>query len=151
MPNEYSDFIVEQASLLLEAAVRLDDETTAEVLGAIVERHGHRGVYSLCVCLADTVRQIAFNNQPRGDGTLTGPIVVVEQYDHTDLRNTGDLWASRFVSSYINGDDETTKSLFTSSITDVATHVGGVTELICMAADVTRQRLNENRDRESRN
>jgi hypothetical protein len=116
-----------------------DPDETCRLLEEIAEGYGASGMYAACCALAETVRQFAFPSVRRGDGTLTGEMLVVEQMPGSK----GDpraLWACRFVASYINGDSGTSIALFYGSVADEDAHTGGVIALLALAASLTRQR-----------
>lgn len=136
--SERMQFLTDRTMRLLCAAMDRDPEQAANLLGEIGERYGHDGVYGVCCALAEAVRTWAFPTVPRGDGSLTGDMLILEKLPGAKDDPATD-WACRFVTSYINGDDDINTALFFGNLGDQELTIGGVTALIGMAGSIGRQ------------
>lgn len=138
--NERLQWLSERTMRLLCAAMDRDPDEVARLLEEISEAYGGQGMYGVCCALSETVRQFAFPGIKRGDGSLTGGMLVIERLPGVaEDDGPHDLWAARFVAAYINGDMDTTDALFFGSMGDEDAHAGGVIALIGMAASIARQ------------
>lgn len=138
--SKRNNWLHEQFSMILSAAMDGEDESAADHLVAVGTKYGHSGVYGICCALAEAVRVLGFPGVQQGDGSLTGDIMIVEKLPGSD-GDPATLWACRFVVAYINGDRDTCTSLFFGSFGHPRAEralVSGVTELIIMAADIAR-------------
>lgn len=136
---ERLEWLSDRTMRVLVAAMDRDGDQVADLLGEIGDAHGAQGMYGVCCALSETVRQFAFPSVRQGDGSLSGDMIAIQKLpgakDEPDA-----LFAARFVAAYINGDHDTTTSLFFGSIRDEEAHAGGVVALIGLAADIARQR-----------
>lgn len=138
--SERTRWLVGRMQRLLCAAMDCAGDETARLLEEIGVTHGPAGMYGVCCALAEVVRRLGFPGFEVGDGSLTGDIAFIEQLDEADNpSDQHDLWAARFVTAYMNGDDDTCFALFSSSMCDEETHAGGVIALVDMAASIARQ------------
>lgn len=144
MPDDDNRLLADLMMRLLCAAIDQDLEEVSRLLGEIGDDHGPNAMFGVCCALAEAVRQFAFPEFPRGDGSLTGDMVAFEKLPGAKTDRETE-WACRFVAAYINGDSETTLALFFGSIDDAELHVGGVVALLGMAADLGRQKEAETR------
>ena len=139
--DERMEFLADRTMRLLVAAMDRDPEQVSRLLEEIADRYDAQGMYGVCCALAQSVLTLAFPEFKRGDGTLTGDMLAIDQLP----TSTGDphaLWACRFVAAYGNGDMDNTDALFFGSMPDENAH-GGVVALIALAADIARQREQE--------
>lgn len=137
--------LYEQFVQLIAAAVIRDNDQVADLLGDIGEERGSEGIFATCCALAQTVLNISFPKARRGDGSLTGDMIIIEQSseDSDHPRAAPALWAARFVAAYANGDNERCADLFFSESIDTSSDrpdfiIVAVVELLRMAADVVR-------------
>lgn len=130
---------------LLCAAMDRDADEVTRLLDEIAQRYDAQGIWGICYALAGAIHKLAFPAVQRGDGTLTGDMLVIDRIPGASTEDPDALWAARFVVAYVNGDADTANALFYGTMADPNQHAGGVIALIAMAADIARQREAEGR------
>lgn len=138
-PDERTRYLGVQAGRILAAARDRNPGVAADCLEKVGERYGHDGVFGVCCAMAAVVQRLAFPGTKRGDGTLDNEhLAIIQQLPGADP-NPDALWAARFVTSYINGDRDTTAALFYGALDFPEEIVAGVVSLVSMAGDVARE------------
>ena len=136
---ERMEYLTRQSMRLIVAAMDRQPDDCASILSDIGERYDAQGIWGICYALAATVHRLAFPSIQRGDGSLTGDMLAIEQLPGHD-GDPAALWAARFVVAYVNGDSGTTNALFDGSMADLDQHMSGVVALVAMAGDIARHK-----------
>lgn len=137
--NERAIYLKRHTSDLMFALVTRNNAGASKAMDNIVGKYGAPGVLTACRTVAETARQITFPGVERGDGTLTGPIMVIERLPEVKVGPDA-LWAARFFTAHANGDDDTLSALFLADYKeDPSRHAGRVATLLKMCAHLIRQ------------
>ena len=129
------------------AAADGDTETISGLMMQVATSEGGpAAVYSLCCSWAEVVMRLGFGRDVRGGdavavmGVLSGTPDNLRQIAPEDAppQYRSQIWATRFVAAYLNGNDDQTMALFAASMDDEERHVGDVVALIGMVGDVLR-------------
>lgn len=136
--SEQTKWLYDRFAVLLAAAMDRNDDVCADVLAEVGSVEGHIGVYAICSGMANSVMQLGFPGMQRGDGTLTGDIAVVQQLSSSD-EEPHSLWACRFITAWINGDNARCLDMFSTAVdAGPETAISNVVALIRIASDIAR-------------
>jgi len=142
VPDERSKFIADRVGRILVAAMDRNPDAAATSIEEVGTRYGHKGVFGVCCAMAAVVQKLAFPETKRGDGSLTGDLAVLQQSPGAKP-DPAVLWAARFVTSYINGDSETSAALFYGAVDFPDKLIPGVISLVSLAGDIAREKEKE--------
>lgn len=141
--SKRSHWLLERFTDILVSAVDRNPDGVFDGIIAVSDRYGDDGMYGVCCALAETVLKLGFPGIERGDGSLEGNLVVVQQLNSAGSADPPTLWACRFVASYINGDTDSNVHLFFSSRDETDFLSRATMELVAMAADMARHKRDE--------
>lgn len=103
--------VFEDAALLLDQAIAGDRAAVAETVDTVVGATGVPGALGVAWCLAGT---IAGDGQPSGPWALEFPGIDQARYDAR--------WVARFISAYLNEDEQTAHALIGAAHSDGRLH-----------------------------
>lgn len=140
--QEQIDDLMYFAATAMTAAVNREVHTLAQTFAAVAGKYGSSGIYSLCLCFAETI--CGYTGARPEPGTAVAAVLLVGDINADDPPDEAraPLWAARFTAAYANGDDAMTRALFLAPLeageedharTNVAALVG-------MAGDIIRTR-----------
>lgn len=89
---------------MLDLALAGDDEAVAGTLDAVVKRDG---AYEMALCLAGALV---------GDGVRVGAWQL--EFPGIDQAGYDEKWVARFISAYVNHDEQTGEALFGAAVAD---------------------------------